>query len=90
MYSYPLTLPPLTCTGVSPYSYYDDYRFEGFPVVISNVTCEGTESRLIDCPYTTGGSGSPVSLECSYSGIIINWQANLVILRLLLFLCIQY
>ena len=32
---------------------------------MSNVVCVGTESRLIDCPYTTGGSGSPVSLECT-------------------------
>ena len=32
---------------------------------MSNVMCVGTESRLIDCPYTNGGSGSPVSLRCT-------------------------
>ena len=32
---------------------------------MSDVQCVGTESRLIDCPYTSGGSGSLVSLECS-------------------------
>ncbi|CAI8018658.1 Neurotrypsin [Geodia barretti] len=42
-----------------------DYSTD-LPVVMSNVMCVGTESRLIDCPYTTGGSGSPVSLGCTY------------------------
>ena len=49
----------------SPYSGYND---ENLPVVMSNVNCLGTESRLIDCSYNTGGSGSPVSLRCTYDG----------------------
>jgi hypothetical protein len=50
--------------GTSSTNY--DYSTD-LPVVMSNVECVGTESRLIDCPYTTGGSGSPVSLRCTYS-----------------------
>ena len=33
---------------------------------MSDVECEGNESRLIDCPYTLGGSGNRVTMECSY------------------------
>ena len=55
----------------SYYSYNDD-----FPVVMSNVQCVGTESRLIDCPYTSGGRalgrGSLVSLKCSSTGRLNN------------------
>ena len=54
----------LTNAGVSAYSYYEYYE-EELPVIMSNVTCEGDESRLIDCPFTSGGNGSPVSLTCS-------------------------
>ncbi|CAI8015589.1 Neurotrypsin [Geodia barretti] len=50
--------------GTSPTD--SDYTTH-LPVVMSSVECVGTESRLIDCPYTTGGSGSPVSLRCTYS-----------------------
>ena len=49
----------------STYPYYYDYN-ENLPVVMSDVNCEGNESRLIDCSYSTGGSGSTVSLRCSY------------------------
>ena len=47
-------------TESSYYNYNDD-----LPVVVSDVQCAGTESRLIDCPYTSGGNGSLVSLWCS-------------------------
>ena len=50
--------------GESAYSYYEYYE-EELPVIMSNVTCGGDESRLIDCPFTSGGNGSPVSLTCS-------------------------
>ena len=54
-------------TGLGTSSYY--YGYTGnLTVVMSNVQCVGTESRLIDCSYTSGGSGSPVSLECSSEG----------------------
>ena len=50
----------------STYSYYYGYD-NNLPVVMSNVSCDGNESRLVDCSYSTGGSGSPVSLRCSYA-----------------------
>ena len=37
--------------------------------VMSNVTCVGDESRLIDCSYTSGGSGPPVSVRCTRVGM---------------------
>ena len=64
--------------GESTDSDYNDYELEEFPVVMSNVSCVGTESRLIDCPYTTGGSGSPVSMSCS-SGKIWEGKRSLII-----------
>ena len=96
----PIDSTSLTYTGISPYSYNDYYGLEGFPVVISNVSCEGNEVKLIDCPYITGGSGSAVSLECSYSGNNTRRMLNIVgererpnfgfwILCLLLFVCID-
>ena len=39
---------------------------ETAPVHMSNVQCSGTESRLTECPYTSGGSGSDASLYCDY------------------------
>ena len=53
--------------GVLTSSYYSNSYNEGFPVVMSNTNCVGTESRLIDCSYSTGGSGSAVSLRCSHN-----------------------
>ena len=49
------------------YYYYDydyDYSIVG-PTHMSNVRCVGTESRLMDCPHTVGGSGDLASLRCS-------------------------
>ena len=48
-------------------SYSTSFR-ETAPVHISGVQCSGTESRLIDCSYISGGSGSGISLNCYYSG----------------------
>ena len=31
---------------------------------MSNVQCLGNESRLTDCPHSSGGSGSGATLEC--------------------------
>ena len=44
-------------------SYSTSYR-ETAPVHMSSVQCTGTESRLVDCSYISGGSGSGVSLGC--------------------------
>ena len=35
---------------------------------MSNTNCVGTESRLVDCPHSTGGSGSAVNLSCTSTG----------------------
>ena len=57
----------LTDTGiVLSASYRTSYRGSA-PVHISNVQCSGSESRLIDCPYSSGGSGSVESLKCNYN-----------------------
>ena len=59
-------------TAISTRSYYNDNN-DNLPVIMSNVYCEGNESRLVDCSYTTGGgSGSHVSLRCSYDGKYIS------------------
>ena len=47
---------------------------------MSNVQCSGSESRLIDCPHSSGGSGSDALLRCSYSNgkySIISNRANI-------------
>ena len=31
---------------------------------MSNVQCSGTENKLTDCPYSSGGSGSGATLMC--------------------------
>ena len=36
------------------------------PVHLSDVQCSGTESKLIDCLHTLGGSDFAASLECEY------------------------
>ena len=36
------------------------------PTHMSNVQCSGNESRLIECPHSSGGNGSAVSLTCDY------------------------
>ena len=33
---------------------------------MNNVQCSGSESRLIDCPHSSGGSGSDARLTCPY------------------------
>ena len=33
---------------------------------MSNVECSGNEPRLIDCPYSSGGSGSGATLYCGF------------------------
>ena len=57
--------------GVESYSTYYNY-YDDLPVIMSNVTCDGTESRLTDCYYTdvsiTDEYYRPVSLECTDEG----------------------
>ena len=47
---------------------YSEYN-KNTTVIMSNVTCVGDESRLIDCSYTSGGSGSPVGVRCTNQGM---------------------
>ena len=54
-------------TGALTYS--NSYNGD-LPVVMNNVQCEGDESRLIDCSYTSGDSGTPVYLRCSSDGTL--------------------
>ena len=56
----------LTGTEISLYGYYSDYLRGSAPVHMSNVQCSGNESRLIDCPHNSGGSGSDALLRCNY------------------------
>ena len=51
-------------SGLIIFSYYG--YDNNLPVVMSYVNCEGNESRLLDCSYSTGGSGYTVFLTCSY------------------------
>ena len=48
-------------------AYYSIYDRETAPVHMSNVECSGNESRLIDCPHNSGGSGDGATLHCSYN-----------------------
>ena len=74
----------LTNVGVSASSSYQlQYNEEDFPVVMSNVTCVGDESRLTDCPFTLGGNGSPVSLTCSLESKSATSQCYLTLAELL-------
>ena len=47
-------------------AYYSTYDRETAPVHMSNVECSGNESRLIDCPHSSGGNGSGATLRCNY------------------------
>ena len=52
------------------YYYWDYYNYDydnsiTGPIHMSNVRCLGTESRLIDCPHSVGGSGDLATLSCS-------------------------
>ena len=68
----PVSVSLNICVVSSTGSYFYGHD-ENLPVVMSNVNCLGTESRLIDCSYNIGGSGLPVSLQCTYDGKIDNW-----------------
>ena len=57
----------LTDTGIVLSSYYYTNYHGSIKVHISNVQCSGSESRLIDCPHSPGGSGSVESLRCNYN-----------------------
>ena len=53
-------------TSIYLYGYHTSYR-ETTPVHMSNVQCLGTESRLTDCPHSSGVSVSGAALECHSS-----------------------
>ena len=57
--------------GVESYSSFYNY-YNDLPVIMGNVTCDGTESRLTDCYYTEVTIADeyyrPVSLECTDEG----------------------
>ena len=53
----------LSGTSIDLYGSYSTSYRETTPVHMSYVQCLGTESRLIDCPHTSGNSGSGVTPE---------------------------
>lgn len=64
--------------GVESYSYYYNYHYD-LPLVMSNVTCVGDESRLIDCYYDDENADEytfPVTLECTAQGKSLFFNFN--------------
>ena len=61
-----INVPLAAGNAISLYGYYSVYYTLSAPVHMSNVQCSGSESRLVDCPYSSGGSGSDASLTCYY------------------------
>ena len=57
-----------TVTSASSFYYLISAYNKKINVIMSNVTCVGDESRLIDCSYTSGGSGPPLNMTCTYKG----------------------
>ena len=52
-------------TSIHLYAYYSTSYRETTPVLMSNVQCLGNESRLTDCPHSTGVSASGATLQCN-------------------------
>ena len=63
----------VACAYIMPFFYIligasiklnSNYNFETAPILMSNVQCSGNESRLIECPHSSGGNGSVATLTC--------------------------
>ena len=52
------------------YYFFFYYPSPSRPIHLSNVQCSGSESRLIDCPHSSGGNGSDAELTCYYGKFI--------------------
>ena len=61
--------------------YYTRYR-ETAPIHMSDLQCLGNESRLIDCPHRSGGSGNGVTLNCQKSGKLTSVIVAIIMLSM--------
>ena len=49
-----------------------NYNHETAPILLSNVRCSGIESRLAECPHSSGGNGFVATLDCFESSRKLN------------------